>query len=106
MANYSESVSGLAGGVGGIIDDAYNTLNDVETVRSDLMDSLQAAASVGSSKVVTINDNSTIDISTGAGALVLDTYLQELSTVEQSAAQIVAQHNKAQKTIHSQTGQS
>lgn len=101
----TSSVDGLAGGLNGIIDNAYSTLNQVEGIRSDLMDELESAAQVGAPKEVSINSNTTIDISTGAGALVLDTYLQELSTVEQAAAQIVAQHNKAQKTIHSQTGQ-
>jgi len=46
-----------------------------------------------------------IDISTGAGALVLDDALQELSTLEQAAAQLVAAENKAQKQVHSVTGQ-
>jgi len=100
----SANVSGLAGGTGGIIDNAYVALNEVEAIRADIMDRLETAAQAGQSKEVLVA-NSTIDISTGAGALVLDTYLQELSTVEQAAAQIVAQHNKAQKTIHSQTGQ-
>ncbi|MDR1996788.1 MAG: hypothetical protein LBQ83_00435 [Candidatus Margulisbacteria bacterium] len=46
-----------------------------------------------------------VDISTGAGALVLDDALQELSTLEQAAAQLVAAENKAQKQVHSVTGQ-
>ena len=102
MAN--SSISGLAGGVDGIIDNAYKTLESVEGTRQVMMDSLSTAAGSSTNKEITINGN-LVDISTGAGALVLDTYLQELSTVEQAAAQVVAQHNKAQKTVHSQTGQ-
>ena len=42
-----------------------------------------------------------IDITTGAGALVLDDVLQAMSTVEQSAAQLVSAENKAQQQVNS-----
>ncbi len=95
----------MSEGPSGIIDNAYKALQNVETVRSDLMSDLKTASGPTGSKIITIGATDSIDISTGAGAMVLDSYLQELSTVEQAAAQVVAQHNKAQKTVHSQTGQ-
>ena len=63
-----------------------------------------AAANTNGAAMVTIACMA-VDISTGAGALVLDDALQELSTLEQAAAQLVAAENKAQKQVHSVTGQ-
>jgi hypothetical protein len=81
-------------------------LKSVGDTRENLMNSIKSAASQDGNKVITISsDLASIDISTGAGALVLDDYLQELSTVEQAAAQLVAAENKAQKQVHSVTGQ-
>ena len=89
----------------------YDAISSVEEVRSDLMDQIVGAAASDSDKTITIGANAEgeggqeIDISTGAGALVLDNALQELSTVEQVAAQLVAGSNRAQQRVHSQTGQ-
>jgi hypothetical protein len=85
-----------------IAQDAYDTLVNVGIEREKIMDDVKGAAENPSAKVDIAG--SQIDISTGAGALVLDDYLQELSTVEQAAAQLVAAENKAQKAVHSQTG--
>ncbi len=85
--------------------DGYKAVAQVEVLRGAIMSDVKAAsATSAASRVVGIAGVS-VDISTGAGALVLDDYLQELSTVEQAAAQLVAAENKAQKQVHSVTGQ-
>jgi hypothetical protein len=48
-----------------------------------------------------LGPNTTVDITTGAGALVLDDVLQVMSTMQQSAAQLVAAENKAQQQVNS-----
>ena len=88
----------------------YDALKGVGEARSFIMSQVKTAAegtnSSGAAKIqLSSNSTSTIDISTGAGALVLDDALQELSTIEQAAAQLVAAENKAQKQVHSVTGQ-
>jgi hypothetical protein len=102
-----------AGGVAlsNIAKDAYIAIGNVTGIRSALMAEITSVAT-GSSTTKEININAgsnadpkKIDISTGAGALVLDDALQELSTLEQAAAQLVAAENKAQKQVHSVTGQ-
>jgi hypothetical protein len=102
-----------AGGVAlsNIAKDAYNAIGNVTHIRSALMAQITSVATANSTtKEININAGSggnakSIDISTGAGALVLDDALQELSTLEQAAAQLVAAENKAQKQVHSVTGQ-
>jgi len=81
-------------------------------MRACIMGQIKCVAAGSENRLVTIENgiNGTmtqigIDISTGAGALVLDDALQELSTLEQAAAQLVAAENKAQKQVHSVTGQ-
>lgn len=93
-----------------IAEDAFEAIKSIETVRADVMEELKGAAEAGATdQVISLSIDGgaaiEVDIATGAGALVLDNYLQELSTVEQAAAQLVAQANKAQKQVHSQTGQ-
>lgn len=89
-----------------IAENAYDAIASATATRKDLMEQIKdvATCTAVTSKEVTIGTNR-IDISTGAGALVLDDYLQELSTIEQAAAQFVAAENKAQKQVHSVTGQ-
>jgi hypothetical protein len=101
-----------AGGVAlsNIAKDAYIAIGNVTGIRSALMAEITSVATGSGEKTININAGSTktavpIDISTGAGALVLDDALQELSTLEQAAAQLVAAENKAQKQVHSVTGQ-
>jgi hypothetical protein len=95
-----------------IAKDAYEAIANVTDIRSQLMNEIKKVASTGASKEIDIGkitsrtgESVKIDISTGAGALVLDDALQELSTLEQAAAQLVAAENKAQKQVHSVTGQ-
>ena len=90
-------------GIQQIAADGYKAIEGVEIARASIMDCVKAAAG-GTDKNVMIQGNK-VDISTGAGALVLDDYLQELSTVEQAAAQLVAAENKSQKQAHSILGQ-
>lgn len=85
--------------------DGYKAVYDVEQLRSSVMAGVKEAASSTSTNRTVSVAGATVDISTGAGALVLDDYLQELSTVEQAAAQLVAAENKSQKQVHSVTGQ-
>jgi hypothetical protein len=103
-----------AGGVtlSNIAKDAYLAIGNVTEIRSQLMHEItKVATGESNDKTININAGNTgagekkIDISTGAGALVLDDALQELSTLEQAAAQLVAAENKAQKQVHSVTGQ-
>ncbi len=80
-----------------------NTVQRVSAERENIMNQVAVVAS-GGSNVVSINMGTTshsVDISTGAGALVLDDRLQELATMEQSAAQLVAAENRAQKDVQS-----
>lgn len=80
---------------------AYNALQDVTAEREDIMNQV-ANVAAGDATQVTIRmsgGDKTVDISTGAGALVLDDRLQELATLEQSAAQLVAAENRAQKDV-------
>jgi hypothetical protein len=95
-------------GLAQIAKDAYNAIEAVTQIRSSLMTEIKKVATSGTAsgtnKDISIGGVS-IDISTGAGALVLDDALQELSTLEQAAAQLVAAENKAQKQVHSVTGQ-
>lgn len=91
-----------------IAEDAYDVVSEVAGKRTDLMSEIKSAVTSNDTNIsMDINGNGAedVDISTGAGALILDDYLQELSTVEQAAAQFVAAENKAQKQIHSVTGQ-
>jgi hypothetical protein len=94
-----------------IATDGFDTVKRTTETRQALMDAIKTAAASGEKTIsMMVNVNGTgetigVDISTGAGALILDDYLQELSTVEQAAAQLVAAENKAQKQIHSVTGQ-
>jgi len=96
----------------------YATVDKVGDIRSAIMDMVEGAAGgtngLATSAITADNAEKTnpvvtslagTDISTGAGALLLDDTLQELSTVEQAAAQLVAAENRAQKQIHSVTGQ-
>ena len=106
----TQNTSGLIndGFMKDIVETGYKAIDGIETLRKDLMADLKDAATSSSDAAnkITIGPGSEkVDISTGAGSLVLDNYLQELSTVEQAAAQIVAQSNKAQKNVHAQTGQ-
>jgi hypothetical protein len=81
--------------------------NQVSAMRNTIMTAVQgaagAAATGGAATITTpsINSGAAIDISTGAGALVLDDKLQQLSTMEQSAAQLVAAENKGEKEVNS-----
>jgi len=77
----------------------------VAVQRESIMSQVKSAAQTSSGKSEVLIANICVDISTGAGALVLDDALQELSTLEQAAAQLVAAENKAQKQVHSVTGQ-
>ena len=77
----------------------------VSMQREAIMSDVKAAAKSGGKDNTVKIAGACVDISTGAGALVLDDALQELSTLEQAAAQLVAAENKAQKQVHSVTGQ-
>ncbi|GBR77604.1 hypothetical protein RDn1_263 [Candidatus Termititenax dinenymphae] len=106
MAGQSNATTfDTAYGVSQIAQDGVKAISKVAIQREDIMSQVKAAATTGgTSNNVTIAGGQ-IDISTGAGALVLDDALQELSTLEQAAAQLVAAENKAQKQVHSVTGQ-
>ncbi|GBR73782.1 hypothetical protein NO1_1080 [Candidatus Termititenax aidoneus] len=95
-----------------IAKDAYAAIANVTDIRSQIMAQITSVATGSGDKEIDIGaltdkggTSVKIDISTGAGALVLDDALQELSTLEQAAAQLVAAENKAQKQVHSVTGQ-
>ncbi|MBU0580048.1 MAG: hypothetical protein KKA19_02630 [Candidatus Margulisbacteria bacterium] len=80
---------------------AFNALSSVTSERDGIM---QQVANVAANTATTVKirmggEEKEVDISTGAGALVLDDRLQELATMEQSAAQLVAAENRAQKDV-------
>ncbi|MDR1322957.1 MAG: hypothetical protein LBK68_00800 [Candidatus Margulisbacteria bacterium] len=111
-AGFKKVDSLTVGGVtlSNIAKDAYNAIGNVTQIRSKLMSEIEKVATGNGGKEINVSFKSgasavSIDISTGAGALVLDDALQELSTLEQAAAQLVAAENKAQKQVHSVTGQ-
>lgn len=104
----------------------FNTVSNVDTMRRDIMAAVaeiaggQANATSGTYGVQVDNSggspqlnfgevavmaglgpNTTVDIQTGAGALVLDDVLQVMSTLQQAAAQLVAAENKAQQQVNS-----
>lgn len=93
----------------------YQTIRDVDTMRSGIMDQVaKVAAGTGANgNAIDFTTNnaaslagltsvgSAVDITTGAGALVLDDVLQAMSTVEQTAAQLVSAENKAQQQVNS-----
>lgn len=101
----------------------YQTIAAVDTIRADIMDQVATVATSNSgtntidfTKNVTLAGGGTgqasklaglssvgnaVDITTGAGALVLDDVLQAMSTVEQTAAQLVSAENKAQQQVNS-----
>jgi hypothetical protein len=104
----------------------FNTVNNVDTMRKDIMAAVAEIAggtpnatsgsygvqvdySTGSGRLnfgtvatmAGLGPNTTVDIQTGAGALVLDDVLQVMSTLQQAAAQMVAAENKAQQQVNS-----
>jgi hypothetical protein len=90
---------------GSISSNAFLVANDADTKREDIMSEIKNAvssANTGGSDVYVNVGGSNIDISTGAGALVLDDTLQKLSTQEQSAAQILSAQNRATKEVSQQ----
>lgn len=73
-----------------------------EEIMNDIRDAIESNAN-GTNDVDGVEveiDGIAVDISSGAGALLLDDKLQELSTIEQSAAQILAANNRAQKEVN------
>lgn len=89
---------------GNIEASALNTLAAVSLERNDIMSQVANVAGGGATTTVNIKMSGSttpkaVDISTSAGALVLDDRLQELATMEQSAAQLVAAENRAQKDV-------
>ena len=83
--------------------EATSTTNDIrEGIMQDIRDSVAGMADGGNEDMtVSVSLRGTeVDISTGAGALLLDDTLQTLSTIEQSAAQILASNNRAVKEIN------
>lgn len=104
----------------------FGTVNNVDTMRRDIMSAVAEIAggttnatsglhgvqvdySTGSPRLnfgtvatmAGLGPNTTVDIQTGAGALVLDDVLQVMSTIQQAAAQLVAAENKAQQQVNS-----
>ena len=98
-------VTGKSYGIHQIAKDAVVAIACVSMQREAIMSDVKNAAKIGGTDNSVKIGSACVDISTGAGALVLDDALQELSTLEQAAAQLVAAENKAQKQIHSVTGQ-
>ena len=82
---------------------ALKAIQDVAVERDNIMTQVANVASTGATTTkVTIKmgtETKAVDISSGAGALVLDDRLLELATLEQSAAQLVAAENRAQKDV-------
>jgi hypothetical protein len=104
----------------------FNTVSNVDNMRRDIMSAVAEIAggtpnatsgqfgvqvdnSTGTSRLnfgtvgtmAGLGPNTTVDIQTGAGALVLDDVLQVMSTLQQAAAQLVAAENKAQQQVNS-----
>ncbi|MDR2430877.1 MAG: hypothetical protein LBD99_01265, partial [Candidatus Margulisbacteria bacterium] len=108
--------------INNIAKDGYVAVGNVGAQRAAIMEAVKSAAVGSGGTTLSISATASyasqsvnvgsiakslhgVDIATGAGALVLDDALQELSTIEQAAAQLVAAENKAQKQVHSVTGQ-
>lgn len=85
---------------------AYETARISEQTREGIMSQIRDQLGGDNSTVndVTINVNlpgedDAVDISSGAGALLLDSALQKLSTLDQASAQILSSKNRSQKEI-------
>ena len=88
---------------GTIEGDAYFVANAADDARQDIMSDIRTAvtgASNGTSDVYSIPALGGIDISTGAGALILDDTLQKLSNQEQASGQILSSKNRGQKEMN------
>lgn len=97
----------------------YNAIKEIDSLRNDIMGAVAEVAGADGDTPLTVDGNEIeftsqitqlaglgsnlggIDITTGAGALVLDDVLQAMSTVEQTAAQLVSAENKAQQQVNS-----
>jgi hypothetical protein len=83
---------------------AYKVAEASENTRCEIMAEIKNALTTSNNEVdtdVTLNVESLggIDISSGPGALVLDDVLQKLSTIQQTAAQILASKNRSAKEV-------
>ncbi|OGC21761.1 hypothetical protein A3J90_05120 [candidate division WOR-1 bacterium RIFOXYC2_FULL_37_10] len=80
---------------------AYDVASSCDNSIDQLMEDIKSAIAVdGENDTIedtTINVNvggTDIDVSSGGGALVLDSYLSKLSTIEQTAASAVSKKNQ------------
>ena len=96
---------------GDISEMGYGAIKEIDGLRNNIMSQVSTVANGGTNDVdfssmakmagITATTANKIDITTGAGALVLDDVLQALSTVEQASAQLVSAENKAQQQVNS-----
>jgi hypothetical protein len=96
---------------GDISEMGYGAIKEIDGLRNSIMSQVANVANNTTNDVnfsgmarmagITAGTSSAIDITTGAGALVLDDVLQALSTVEQASAQLVSAENKAQQQVNS-----
>lgn len=94
---------------GDISEMGYGAINEIGILRENIMSQVAQVANnttsdVNFSAMGVMSSNSSVgavNITTGAGALVLDDVLQALSTVEQASAQLVSAENKAQQQVNS-----
>ena len=94
---------------GDIAEMGYTAIQEVGELRNGIMSQVSAVANnagndvdfTGMAKLSGMTGLTKADITTGAGALVLDDVLQALSTVEQASAQLVSAENKAQQQVNS-----
>jgi len=93
------------GASGSVESNAYKVAETAENTREKIMDDIrsqlgrQADGTFSEDITLQVQELGGIDISSGAGALVLDDVLQKLSTIQQSAAQILASKNRGVKEM-------
>lgn len=92
---------------------AYETVNECDNIREDIMsqikDSLLPGGQSGGADDLTVSVQlpgmtDAIDVGTGAGALVMDDCMQRLANITQTAAQLVANKNRATKEVTQRLG--
>jgi len=92
----------VTGGVcnGDLINDAFNICNMADQEIDGLLDQIWAAVQPGGTGYVTINGKQ-VDPQSGAGALIIDRLMSELSNLESISANSVATSQRIQKEINS-----
>lgn len=102
MADYNPSAGAPGMLNGDLISDAYTVANFADSQIDQLLDQVWNAVQSGGSFWWTVNGTpKPIDPQSGAGALIIDRLMSELSNLESISANAVATAQRIQKEINS-----